>query len=86
MKRHEFNSMSVDELWALRSEISSVLASRITAEKANLKSGCGSSSQTINLAPAPGVNGGLIRRCCRSIEIPPNPQRLGRVVGSSHAG
>jgi DNA-binding protein H-NS len=37
MKRHEFNSMSVDELWALRSEISSVLASRITAEKAKLE-------------------------------------------------
>jgi DNA-binding protein H-NS len=37
MKRHDFNSMSVDELWALRSEISSILASRIAAEKAKLE-------------------------------------------------
>jgi DNA-binding protein H-NS len=37
MKRHDFNSMSVDELWALRSEISSVLANRIAAEKAKLE-------------------------------------------------
>ena len=37
MKRHDFNSMSVDELWALRSEISSVLASRIAVEKAKLE-------------------------------------------------
>ena len=37
MKRHDFNSISVDELWALRSEISSVLASRIAAEKAKLE-------------------------------------------------
>jgi DNA-binding protein H-NS len=37
MKSHDFNSMSVDELWALRSEISSVLADRIAAEKATLE-------------------------------------------------
>jgi DNA-binding protein H-NS len=37
MKRHDFNSMSVDELWALRSEISSILASRIAAEKTKLE-------------------------------------------------
>ena len=37
MKRHDFNSISVDELWALRSEISSVLASKIAAEKAKLE-------------------------------------------------
>jgi DNA-binding protein H-NS len=37
MKRHDFNSMSVDELWALRSEISSLLASSIAAEKAKLE-------------------------------------------------
>ena len=37
MKRHDFNSMSVEELWALRSEISSILASRIAAEKAKLE-------------------------------------------------
>ena len=37
MKRGDFNSMSVDELWALRLEISSVLASRIAAEKTKLE-------------------------------------------------
>jgi DNA-binding protein H-NS len=37
MQRDDFNSMSVDELWVLRSEISSVLASKIAAEKATLE-------------------------------------------------
>ena len=37
MKRQGFNSMSVEELWALRSEITSVLASRIAAEKTKLE-------------------------------------------------
>ena len=37
MKRDDFNSMSVDELWVLRSEISSVLASKISAEKTRLE-------------------------------------------------
>ena len=37
MKRNDFNSMSVDELWALRSEISSILKSKIAAEKAELE-------------------------------------------------
>ena len=37
MKHDEFNSMSVDELWALRLEISSVLTSKIAAEKTRLE-------------------------------------------------
>ena len=37
MKRDDFNSMSLDELWALRSEISSILKSKIAAEKAELE-------------------------------------------------
>ncbi len=37
MKHDDFNSMSVDELWALRLEISAVLASRIAAEKTKLE-------------------------------------------------
>ena len=37
MKRAEFNSMSVDELWALRLEISSLLKSKIAAEKTELE-------------------------------------------------
>jgi DNA-binding protein H-NS len=37
MKRDDLNSMSVDELWALRAEISSVLESRITSEKSKLE-------------------------------------------------
>ena len=37
MKRDDFNSMSVDELWALRSEISSLLRSKIAAEKTELE-------------------------------------------------
>jgi DNA-binding protein H-NS len=37
MKRHDFNSMSVNELWALRLEISSVLANKIAAEKTKLE-------------------------------------------------
>jgi DNA-binding protein H-NS len=37
MKRYDLNSMSVDELWALRVEISSVLESRITSEKSKLE-------------------------------------------------
>jgi DNA-binding protein H-NS len=37
MKLDAFNSMSVDELWALRLEIGSVLASKIPVEKARLE-------------------------------------------------
>jgi DNA-binding protein H-NS len=37
MKRDDFNSMTVDELWALHMEISSVLASKIAAEKTKLE-------------------------------------------------
>jgi DNA-binding protein H-NS len=37
MKHHDFNSMSVDELWTLRFEISSVLASKIASEKTKLE-------------------------------------------------
>ena len=37
MKRDDFNSMSVEELWVLRSEISSILASKIAAEKTKLE-------------------------------------------------
>ena len=37
MKRDDFNSMSVDELWVLRSEINSVLASKIASEKTKLE-------------------------------------------------
>ena len=37
MKHGDFNSMSVDELWTLRLEISSVLSSRIAAEKTKLE-------------------------------------------------
>ena len=37
MKHDYFNSMSVDELWALRLEISSVLENKIAAEKAKLE-------------------------------------------------
>ena len=37
MKRNDFNSMSLDGLWALRSEISSILKSKIAAEKAELE-------------------------------------------------
>ena len=36
-KRNDFYSMSVDELWALRSEISSILKGKIAAEKAELE-------------------------------------------------
>jgi DNA-binding protein H-NS len=36
MKR-DFNSISVDELWALHVEIASVLASKLAAEKAELE-------------------------------------------------
>jgi DNA-binding protein H-NS len=36
MKR-DFDSMTVDELWALRSEVSSSLVKRITAEKTKLE-------------------------------------------------
>jgi DNA-binding protein H-NS len=36
MKR-DFNSMSVDELWALHGEIASVLANKLAAEKAKLE-------------------------------------------------
>jgi DNA-binding protein H-NS len=37
MNHDDFNSMSVDELWALRLEIDSILASRIAAEKVKLE-------------------------------------------------
>jgi DNA-binding protein H-NS len=37
MKRHDFNMMSENELWALRLEISSVLANKIAAEKTKLE-------------------------------------------------
>ena len=37
MKHDDFNSMSVDELWAMRSEIDSILPRRIAAEKSKLE-------------------------------------------------
>lgn len=37
MKHDDFNSMSVDELWALRLEIDAVLAKRIAVKKAKLE-------------------------------------------------
>ncbi len=37
MKRDDFKLMSVDELWALHLEISSVLASKVAAEKTKLE-------------------------------------------------
>jgi DNA-binding protein H-NS len=37
MTHDDFNSMTIDELWALHMEISSILASRIAAEKAKLE-------------------------------------------------
>lgn len=37
MKHDDFNSMSVDELWALRLEIDAILPSRIAAEKTKLE-------------------------------------------------
>src|ERR1700730_15351658 len=37
MKRHDFNLMSVNELWALRLEINSVLANKIAAETTKLE-------------------------------------------------
>ena len=37
MKHDDLNSMSVDELWALRLEIDAILPSRIAAEKTKLE-------------------------------------------------
>ena len=37
MKHGDFNSMSVDQLWALRSEIDAILPRRIAAEKTKLE-------------------------------------------------
>ena len=37
MKHDDFNSMSVDQLWALRSEIDAILPRRIAAEKTKLE-------------------------------------------------
>jgi DNA-binding protein H-NS len=37
MKHNDFNSMSVDELWALRSEINSALERVLASEKAKLE-------------------------------------------------
>jgi DNA-binding protein H-NS len=37
MKTHDFASMSIDELWALHLEVTSLLEGRIAAEKAQLE-------------------------------------------------
>jgi DNA-binding protein H-NS len=37
MKTHTINAMSIDELWLLHEQITSVLYSRISAEKAQLE-------------------------------------------------
>jgi DNA-binding protein H-NS len=37
MNLDDFNSMSIDKLWAIRSEIDSILTSKIAAEKAKLE-------------------------------------------------
>ena len=55
MKRQGFNSMSVEELWALRSEITSVLASRIAAEKIKLE-------ERLRQLRSSGVSSGSHRR------------------------
>jgi DNA-binding protein H-NS len=39
MKDADLKSMSVDELWALHSEIAAVLARRLSAEKSTLNGG-----------------------------------------------
>jgi len=64
MKRDDFNLMSVDELWALRSEITSVLASRIAAEKSILE-------KRLQQLQSNGVSSGSFQR-----ERRPYPQVL----------
>ncbi len=53
--KHDFNSMSVDELWALHLEIASVLASRIAAEKAKLE-------KQLRHLQSRGVSSEIVRR------------------------
>jgi DNA-binding protein H-NS len=55
MKPDDLKSMSVDELWALRSEINSVLASRIAAEKTKLE-------QRLQLLQSNSASNGGLRR------------------------
>jgi DNA-binding protein H-NS len=64
MKRDDFNSMSVDELWALHLEIAPVLASRIAAEKTKLE-------KRLRQLQSNGVSSGSFQR-----ERRPYPQVL----------
>jgi DNA-binding protein H-NS len=64
MTHDDFNSMTVDELWALHMEISSVLASKIAAEKTKLE-------KRLRQLQSSGVSSETVRR-----ERRPYPQVL----------
>ena len=89
MKPHDLKSMSVEELWSLQELVASVLARKISAEKARL-------DERLRRLDLDGVSDhvkgmsrtldALTRRFFRSIETPPGRPRLGRAAGNSHAG
>ena len=64
MTHDDFNSMTVDELWALHMEISSVLASKIAAENTKLE-------KRLRQLQSSGVSSETVRR-----ERRPYPQVL----------
>jgi DNA-binding protein H-NS len=60
MKRQDFNSMTIDELWALHEEIGALLTKKIIAEKAVLEAQLHQLKQSIEAnhhSPAPQKRG-----------------------------
>ena len=78
MKLTDFESMSIDELWALHLEMDVVLTRRISAEKNQLDQRL----RQAHLEQKLGENGVPIRESSLST----NRRRLGRAVVSSRGG
>ena len=88
MKPHDLESMSVDKLWSLHEFVASVLARKISAEKARL-------DERLRRLDLDGVSDhvkGMSRarrpypQVFPKYRNPTRPSELGRAAGNSHAG
>ena len=84
MKSHDLQSMSTDELWSLYERVGSVLARRLSTEKSRLEQRLRELGQGVLTHVGRATR--AYPKVVRSIGIPSDRPRLGRVAGSSHAG
>jgi hypothetical protein len=86
MKPRDPKSMTVNELWALHTEIKSALASRIAAEKTKLEKQLKQLESDGTLNEIHRTERRPYHGFIQNIKIQPNLRRPGRVAASSHAG